>query len=579
MRGWNVRLRPRAVCVTLIVKLCAVTRMSLHAIERRSLERQITLTRPPLAVLALVSQLLATRAAAPALFLCGYLVLSLAIAFVRSDFWENYRQIPLALDLIALAVFLFLTPSVVSVWFLLLMFAYEAGAVWGGARVYWIVLAVAGGIIVLTFIHDPTFRADAFRAAEIVSGTLIAGFGMAYLGDRNRQNASEHYFLSRLTALLSVERGLAESLRSVMAELTASFGCERAFLVHRDAELERIFLWRFTEENPKHLIPESLPITASDGFLLDAPDLDVVWNNLEGNPEGFAFHRITGAPLAEPARIPASVRELLGLRSLITVTMEIEGQPNSRVILANRRRRFLPRDLHRLERIVRHIGPPLENLFLLRHLRARAIEAERSRISRDLHDGILQTLLSVEIQLDVLRRKYPQSPDQAASGLAALQQTVRNEAAELRRMVTDLRPSRVQSADMIDLMRGFAERFRNESNIQLELLVNSEDLQAPDRVCRELFQIYREALNNIKKHARASHVVVKLNQSDSRITLVVDDDGEGFSFAGRFSGDELDRLRLGPISIKEHARSVGGVLTVESSPGHGARLTVEVPLN
>jgi len=225
------------------------------------------------------------------------------------------------------------------------------------------------------------------------------------------------------------------------------------------------------------------------------------------------------------------------------------------------------------------LGLPLENIFLMRNLRARAIESERSRISRDLHDGILQTLLSVEIQLDVLRRKYPQSPDQAASGLAALQQTVRNEAAELRRMVTDLRPSRVQSADMIDLMRGFAERFRNESNIQLELLVNSEDLQAPDRVCRELFQIYREALNNIKKHARASHVVVKLNQSDSRITLVVDDDGEGFSFAGRFSGDELDRLRLGPISIKEHARSVGGVLTVESSPGHGARLTVEVPLN
>jgi len=72
--------------------------------------------------------------------------------------------------------------------------------------------------------------------------------------------------------------------------------------------------------------------------------------------------------------------------------------------------------------------------------------------------------------------------------------------------------------------------------------------------------------------------VVKLWQDDSRVILVVDDNGEGFSFAGRFTGDELDRLRLGPISIKEHARTVGGVLTVESSPGHGARLTIEVPL-
>jgi signal transduction histidine kinase len=97
-------------------------------------------------------------------------------------------------------------------------------------------------------------------------------------------------------------------------------------------------------------------------------------------------------------------------------------------------------------------------------------------------------------------------------------------------------------------------------------------------VCREIFQIYREALNNIKKHAKASHVVVKLTQDDSHLSLVVDDNGEGFSFAGRFTGDELDRLRLGPISIKERTRTVGGVLTVESNPGHGARLTIEVPL-
>ncbi|HTQ97628.1 MAG TPA: ATP-binding protein, partial [Candidatus Acidoferrum sp.] len=159
-----------------------------------------------------------------------------------------------------------------------------------------------------------------------------------------------------------------------------------------------------------------------------------------------------------------------------------------------------------------------------------------------------------------------------------LQHTVKNEGAELRHMVTDLRPLRVQSADLVDLMRGFAERFRNESALALDLLVDSVDLQAPDRVCREIFQIYREALNNIKKHAKASHVVVKLTQDDSRISLVVDDNGEGFSFAGRFTGDELDRLRLGPISIKERTRTVGGVLTVESNPGHGARLTIEVPL-
>ncbi len=146
------------------------------------------------------------------------------------------------------------------------------------------------------------------------------------------------------------------------------------------------------------------------------------------------------------------------------------------------------------ERVVRHLAPQLESLFFLRHLRARAIEGERSRISRDIHDGILQTLLSVDIQLDVLRRKLPQAPEQVAADLGTLQQTVRNETQELRRMVTDMRPIGVQSADLVDLMTGFAERFRNESGLAVDLLVDAATLQVPDRICRELFQIYREAL-------------------------------------------------------------------------------------
>jgi len=178
-----------------------------------------------------------------------------------------------------------------------------------------------------------------------------------------------------------------------------------------------------------------------------------------------------------------------------------------------------------------------------------------------------------------LRRKLPQKPEQAEAELANLQNTVQQESDELRRMVTDLRPLRVESADMKELMLGFAERFRNESGLGLDLFIDDRNLRLPDRICRDLFQIYRESLNNIKKHAKASHVVVKLGQDEAKVFLAVDDNGRGFSFSGRFTSEELDRLRLGPISIKERTRSVGGTLTVESNPGHGARLTIEIPLS
>jgi signal transduction histidine kinase len=264
---------------------------------------------------------------------------------------------------------------------------------------------------------------------------------------------------------------------------------------------------------------------------------------------------------------------------LLAVTIEAGGRPAGRVILANPRKRFTARDLRWLEQIIRTLGPPLENVFLLRHLRARAVEAERSRISRDLHDGILQTLLSLKIQLDVLRKKVSQAPEQTQTELGNLQKMVQQESDELRRMVTDLRPLRVESADLRELMVGFAERFRNESGLAVDLFIDDRNLRLPDRICRELFQIYRESLNNVKKHANASHVVVKLEQDEAKVLLVIDDNGLGFSFSGQFASEELDRLRLGPISIKERTRTVGGTLTVESNPGHGARLTVEIPLN
>ena len=113
----------------------------------------------------------------------------------------------------------------------------------------------------------------------------------------------------------------------------------------------------------------------------------------------------------------------------------------------------------------------------------------------------------------------------------------------------------------------------------VDLFIEEGGLRIPDRICRELFQIYRESLHNVKKHAEASHVVVKLKQDEAKVFLVVDDNGRGFSFSGSYASEELDRLRLGPISIKERTRSVGGTLTVESNPGHGARLTIEIPIN
>jgi signal transduction histidine kinase len=555
--------------------------MSPHQTDRHHFDRQIVYARPVfilLALLAVLEQPLSHESPRSVSFLISYLIVSLLVTQLERLLRKRSWHLPLVCDLLALGYFIYVSPSTVPVWFPFMFICYAGGIRWGPGLTVPLAGALSLILVLRTAVRGEVDWMRWVAWLGLLAGTFAGGAGLAYLGDLNRRFVAQIDFFSRINATMQVDQGLAESLRLFLDELATTFGAEEALLLFRDTDLERIFLWRLKAGESERLVPESMPLSRTDGFLLDDMDAAICWNSLSGPGSGFGWDRRDGRVIKNLPRLPGPAQQELKVQSFLTVAFDQEGQASGRIFLLNGRKPFQKQDLAWLESIAGHISPTLENIFLLRHLRARAIEAERSRIARDLHDGILQTLLSIEIQLDVLRRRVPAAPEQAVSGLASLQQTVKNEGAELRQTVTDLRPLRVQSADLVDLMRGFAERYRNESTIALDLLIDSAQLRAPDRVCREIFQIYREALNNIKKHAKASHVVVKLSQDDSRLVLVVDDNGEGFSFAGRFTGDELDRLRLGPISIKERARTVGGVLTVESNPGHGARLTIEVPL-
>lgn len=554
--------------------------------DRLHFEMQIAYARPAVALLAIscLLELRAVRDAERALaLLTAYLVAALLVVGLEQLLQTYNWHLPLACDVLVVGLYLYFSPEVMPAWFLVFFVAFAAGYRWNFKLAVFLsfgLLLLAVALRLNRLSPEGTGTAPLFYL-PVFAATLLGAGGTAFLGDRNRRFIEQQDFLNRVSGSMHVEIGLGESLRLLLEDLCAEFHTEGALLAYRDPDLERIFLWPFKAGESERLTPENLPMTRADGFLLDDMDASVCWNSLEGRGAGFGWDRRNMHKLKILPRIPGTTQQEFRIHDFVSVAFDQGNQPVGRLFLLNRaggRGPFSKEDLAWLEKVARQVSAPLENVFLLRHLRVRAIEAERSRISRDLHDGILQTLLSIEIQLDVLRRKVSTQPEQLEAGLMSLQQTVKNEGAELRHLVTDLRPLRVQSADLVDLMRGFAERFRNESALALDLLVDSVDLQAPDRVCREIFQIYREALNNIKKHAKASHVVVKLTQDDSRLCLVVDDNGEGFSFAGRFTGDELDRLRLGPISIKERTRTIGGVLTVESNPGHGARLTIEVPL-
>jgi len=587
--------------------------MLLDGTERFYLERQVILGRAILVALSLLALLEggAPVRAAPVIFLSIYLLAAVAAAPAERFSVAARFRIPLRVDFLALAAFLYLTPTVSAFWFLFL-FSVFALATRGNTRVMLLfVFAATAAIIFRVALANPFRWQSVWHWLAIGLGSVVSGLGMGFLGAREREHLSRQQFIEKISERFQFDRGLAESIRACLGELMLAFSCEQACLAVQDDELERLFVWRVCRGELIPRRPEVLSLSRGDTFLLDSLEVSLCWNFTNGAGDGFGWDRRNGKPFRELPAPSNSTKTEFNARSLLAVTLETEGRPSGRVILINKIessgsargpkvysgreaknayldsngagskpiRRFSPGELRWLEQVVRYIGLPLSNLFQMRNLRARTIESERSRISRDLHDGILQTLLSLIIQLDVLSHTILQSPQKGASEAVGLRKIVQQESEELRRMVTDMRPVRVESADMRELMLGFAERFRSEYGMAVDLFIEDQSRPLPDRICRELFQIYRESLHNVKKHAQASHVVVKLTQDESNVFLVVDDNGRGFSFSGRYSSEELDRLRLGPISIKERTRGVGGTLTVESNPGHGARLTVDIPLN
>ena len=94
----------------------------------------------------------------------------------------------------------------------------------------------------------------------------------------------------------------------------------------------------------------------------------------------------------------------------------------------------------------------------------------------------------------------------------------------------------------------------------------------------ELIQIIRETLNNVQKHSGATRMALSVGMRDHRIEIKAEDNGSGFPFSGAFTLDELELLRLGPVSIKRRVRMLGGELQLESRPGRGASMQIRIPV-
>jgi signal transduction histidine kinase len=209
---------------------------------------------------------------------------------------------------------------------------------------------------------------------------------------------------------------------------------------------------------------------------------------------------------------------------------------------------------------------------------AAAREAEQQRIAADFHDGPLQSMISIQMRLEILRKLFERDRNAGLRELEQLQEMAKTQVRDMRTFVRNMRPLDVDGAGLTAAIRRLLDDFQKESGIPVTFLGGDRTFSAAPETCTDVLYMIREALHNVQKHSKATRVAVSLEKVGKLLEISVDDNGVGFHFSGTYSLDELDLLRLGPISLKRRARSLGAEMLLESRPGRGAGLKLRVPV-
>ena len=197
-----------------------------------------------------------------------------------------------------------------------------------------------------------------------------------------------------------------------------------------------------------------------------------------------------------------------------------------------------------------------------------AQELERQRLARELHDETGQALTSILLGLKSV--EDAKSSTEASVAAGRLRELVVTTLQDVRRLAVELRPKALDDFGLVSALERLVETFREQTGIQVDLEPRlGEERLSPD-VETTLYRITQEALTNVVKHAQAKRVSIVLTRRNGSVAAVIEDDGRGFSADSEDNG-------LGLLGMRERITLVGGRLDVESSPGSGTTLSIEVP--
>jgi signal transduction histidine kinase len=273
-------------------------------------------------------------------------------------------------------------------------------------------------------------------------------------------------------------------------------------------------------------------------------------------------HRLTAAAVVANARLQAEIRERKKVeKSLYRAQAQLLDRSAQLEVMVDKRTHELTVANRQLSRVTHRI--------------ITAQEDERKLISRELHDGVVQTLIGINVELAALAKESSLGVSHMRQKIAHTQRLVENSVNAVHQLARGLRPAVLDHLGLIAALDGYAKGLagRHHLKIAITAFAGIEALDGDERTA--LFRVAQEALNNVVRHARATRVKITLAKIPGAIRMEIEDNGRSFPVGKHLLSK--NNKRLGLVGMRERTEMIGGTFTIESTSGEGTKVRAEIP--
>lgn len=409
--------------------------------------------------------------------------------------------------------------------------------------------------------------------AVAVAATLLG-----FLAENEKRRREQSRAIGELLAGIQAKDGFRAALRYGADALLRVTGSDVLLIATREFDTNRAVLWTASRARSGATLLMSRDLPSDHQrlyFFHGAGDGWSIVRRMKGACAVTAIDRNSGVLDDAECDLDRRFWQFHQHQAALAIAIGFGARWRGRVYLL-RDRRYNLRELRFVHAALAQLVPAMHNQYLVRRLRAQAGAAERRRIARDLHDGVIRSLVGLETHVAALREEMGARDPDVGEQLQGIQRALGDEAKAVRDVMRQIRPFDAAPGQFVSALAQLVERFGRDAGIEARFY-GHHDAFVPPHTARELAATLQEVLHHVRRHSGASLVEVEFRADAHAWRLEVENDGRPLGFTGRLDLEELDARRLGPRAIKERIRGLGGDLVIESSDRGGVRLEISLP--